>query len=179
MKMGCVVCEKIREKKAVFIYEDDLVAAILPAKPAALGHIKVYPKAHAEKLDGLPDDVVERIMLLASFSSAAAFDVLHAHGTNIILNESDAHLAFDVMPRKENDGLDFSWKPREGNPSDLDAIHSKIADKAFGIGKNEKKPDVIELPQPDEKKAPAPNAKPADPREEPDNYQVKNLERIP
>src|SRR4030043_2415716 len=98
--MMCVVCDKIAEKKALIVYEDDNLVAILPSKPAVPGHVKIMPKQHFTQLDEMSDELVEDLFFLANFASSAVFDALKAHGTNIILNETDAHLALDVIPRK-------------------------------------------------------------------------------
>ena len=135
--MTCVICDKIKEKKALVVYENDNLIAILPAKPAAIGHVKIMPKQHYTKLDDMDDQLVEELFFLANFASSSVFEALKAHGTNIILNETDHHLAMDIIPRKENDGMDFMWKPKQLSPEEMDAIHSKIKDRAFVVGKTE------------------------------------------
>ena len=44
--MLCRICEKIGKEKEFKIYEDDIVAAFLEEKPAALGQISILPKNH-------------------------------------------------------------------------------------------------------------------------------------
>ena len=172
--MACVICDKIKEKKALIVYEDDNLIAVLPSKPATIGHIKIMPKQHFTRLDEADDDLVEELFFLANFASSSAFEVMRAQGTNIILNENDNHLAIDVIPRKENDGLNFMWKPKQIPPEEMDEIHNKIKDKGFGIGQQEeaeqrpaevieeKKEEVIRIPD-----------------EEKTNYLIKQLEKIP
>ena len=174
--MACVICDKIKEKKALIVYEDDNLIAILPSKPAAIGHIKIMPKQHFSKLEELSDDLVEELFFLANFSSASVFESLQAQGTNIILNEGNDHLAIDVIPRKENDGLDFMWKPKQLSPEEMDDVFNKVKDSAFTVGKGgddekkeekpvevqEEKNDVIQIPAEDKT-----------------NYLIKQLQRIP
>jgi len=179
--MTCVVCEKIKEKKALIAYEDDNLVAVLPAKPAVPGHIKIMPKQHFTKLEELGDELVEELFFLANFSSASVFEALQAHGTNIILNESDAHLAVEVIPRKENDGMNFMWKPKELTPEEMDEVHNKIKDKAFVIGRKEEKLEAAQLALPaaaegkDEKKEEVIKI----PKEDRINYLIKHLQKIP
>ena len=190
--MACVICEKIAEKKALFVYEDEQVAAIAPSKPAAPGHIRILPKQHYTKLDEMPDQLVERLFAVANQSSAAGFEVTGSHGSNIILNEGAEHLAIDAIPRKENDGLNFTWQPKQLSQPDFDGVFSKIKDKAFGIGAKEKKApvvvsqerkaEVITPLKPREAPAQKPEIRPAakeTPEPESENYMVKNLTRIP
>ncbi|MBN2459566.1 HIT family protein [Candidatus Woesearchaeota archaeon] len=140
----CSVCDKIKEKKALIVYEDDNLIAILPSKPAVPGHIKIMPKQHAAKIEELPDDVVEDLFFLSNFASSSVFEAMRAHGTNIMLNESDSHLCIDVIPRKEGDGLSFTWKPKELSADSMDEAYLKIKDKAFFINKKgtEPKPGI-------------------------------------
>jgi len=185
--MDCVVCDKISEKKAMIVYEDDNLVAILPSKPAVPGHVKIMPKQHFTQLDEMSDDLVEELFFLANFASTAVFEVAKAHGTNIILNESDNHLAIDVIPRKENDGLNFLWKPKQMSPAEMDEVHSKITDKVFLVSrgdefnheaKQEGPKDIIA--EVEEKKAgetetPAPK----DTKKGKINYLIKHLIKIP
>jgi len=190
--MACIVCDKIRERKALIVYEDDSLIAVLPAKPAVPGHVKIMPKVHATKLEELDDDTVEGLFFLANFCSSAVFEALKAQGTNIMLNEGKSHLAIDIIPRRENDGLNFSWKPKQMSPLELDDAGAKVKDKAFVVGKSERndepkpampqKPAQAELSQP-----PAPPASAEEkkeevikiPKEEKINYLIKHLFKIP
>lgn len=174
--MDCATCEKIKEKKALIVYEDDNLVAILPARPATVGHIKILPKQHATKLDELTPEMAENIFFLANFASSTVFDALRPHGTNIILNEGDSHLSIDVIPRKENDGMNFLWKPKPMAPPALDEIFAKIKDKTFTVGKKDEKraaPQKEVEAKPEEIKP----EKAADGEEK--NYLIRHLQRIP
>lgn len=171
--MTCTICDKIKEKKALVIYEDDNLVAILPSKPAAIGHIKILPKKHFSKLEELNDELVQDLFFLSNFASSSVFEALQAHGTNIILNETDNHLAIDVIPRKENDGLNFMWKPKQMTPEEMEETYNKVKDKAFVIGKTEQtaeakpvaeetKEEIIKIPD-----------------EEKTNYLIEHLTKIP
>ena len=173
--MKCVICDKIKEKKALIVYEDDNLIAILPSKPAAIGHIKLMPKEHFTRLEELSDDLVQDLFFLANYASASVFEALQAHGTNIILNESDNHLAIDVIPRKENDGLDFMWKPKQLTPEEMDSVYNSIKDKAFVIGKTEEKEEEKPVAVAEEKKEEVIKI----PKEEKTNYLIKHLQKIP
>jgi len=186
--MDCVVCDKISEKKAMIVYEDDNLVAILPSKPAVPGHVKVMPKKHFTQLDEMSDDLVEELFFLANFVSTAVFEVAKAHGTNIILNESDNHLAIDIIPRKENDGLNFTWKPKQMSPAEMDEIHTKITDKAFLVGrgdefaKSAKKEGPKEIiAEFEDKKSAGETTKeePKDAKKGKINYLLKHLIKIP
>jgi histidine triad (HIT) family protein len=199
--MTCVICDKIKERKAMIAYEDDNLIVVLPSKPATAGHVKIMPKNHFTKLEELPDELVEELFFLANFSSSAVFEALKAHGTNIILTESDNHLAMDIIPRKEGDGLNFMWKGKQLSVSEMDEAYLKIKDNAFTLGKQEKKeepkampeaPKTIKIEAPIQLSASAPGeAKKPDavsdskeevlkiPKEDKTNYLIKHLQKIP
>jgi histidine triad (HIT) family protein len=193
--MECVVCTKIKEKKALIVYEDEVVCAVLPSKPAVLGHIKVYPKKHIATLEETDDNLLERLFFVSNLASSAVFETMKAHGTNIMLSESQDHLAIDVVPRKENDGINVLWKPTQPSPQELNDIFSKIKDKAFGLGRKEEKkvivvedklpiekiptaPAAVEKKEPEKKEQPkAPE--PKKPEGEKVSYLVKNIIKLP
>lgn len=185
----CVVCDKIKEKKALIVFEDDNLVAILPSKPSIPGHIKIMPKQHFTKLEELGDELVAELFFLANFSSSAVFETVKAHGTNIILNESESHLIMDIIPRKEGDGLNFMWKPKQLSQTDMDEAHARIKDKAFVIGKAEKKEEPKHLtshatPTPTGTLPVADDKKEEDkvikiPKEDKINYLIKHLTKIP
>lgn len=173
--MVCAVCDKIKEKKALIVYEDDELIAVLPSKPAVIGHIKIMPKNHITKLEDMSSEQVQDLFFLSNFASSSVFEALQCHGTNIILNENDNHLCIDVIPRKENDGLNFLWKPKQLQPEEMENIFNKIKDKTFVVGKavEEKKQEPVMA---DEKKE---DEVIKIPEEEKTNYLIKHLQKIP
>lgn len=189
----------------MIVYEDDNLIVVLPSKPAILGHIKIMPKNHFTKLEELSDELVEELFFLANFSSSAVFEALKAHGTNIILTESDSHMAVDIIPRKEGDGLNFLWKGKQLSVVDMDESYSKIKDNDFTLGKQDKDEELKVMPgapismkveAPIQKFPPAPKeTKKLDaasgskeeakedvlkiPKEDKTNYLIKHLQKIP
>ena len=148
--MKCDICS-ILENKDVFklIYEDDLCFAILHESPAIAGHTLVIPKEHTPIIEELKDEIINHLFAVSNKISTAIFESLGAFGTNIIINNGhDAgqelpHLVINVIPRKENDGLNFEWTPKQSSQEDLKAISSRIknySDLIFA-GKDEL-PDV-------------------------------------
>jgi len=170
--MECEICNKIKEEKAIIAYANDNLIAVLPSKPAVPGHIKIMPKQHFSKLEEMNDDLVEEFFFLANFASATVFESLQSHGTNMIMNETDGHLAIDVIPRRENDNMDFLWKPKQLSPEEMLDIHSRIKDAAFTVGKTEEKEEAKPL---EEKKEEVIKI----PEEDKTNYLIKQLTKIP
>jgi histidine triad (HIT) family protein len=129
----CDIC-KILENKESFrlVYEDELCFAILHESPAVPGHTLVIPKQHAPIIEELDDNSAQHIFVIANKVSSALFDSLGAHGTNIILNNGVSagqelpHVVVNVLPRKENDGLDLDWQGKKAGESELKAVQSMI-----------------------------------------------------
>ncbi len=133
MSNKCDICS-ILENKDVFklVYEDDLCFAILHESPAALGHTLVIPKEHAPIIEEMGDDLVGHIFNVANKISTAIFESLGAFGTNIIVNNGiDAgqelpHMIINIIPRKENDNLNFEWSPKTASQEDLKFVLERL-----------------------------------------------------
>lgn len=177
---NCDICQILQNKEEFhIIYEDELCFALLHESPAVEGHTLVIPKTHTTILEELEDSVVEHLFIVCNKISTILFDKLGAHGTNIIVNNGlDAgqelpHVVIHVLPRKEEDGINFEWTPRQVPDQSLKAMKNKIqmyADPIF-LGKDVL-PDVkIKKPESEDKKTSS--------IEEDEDYMIKNLRRMP
>ena len=64
--LPCVFCEIVAGRSPVsLIYEDDVVSAFMTIQPTAPGECVVIPKAHVDHFTDVPDDVAQRIMIVA------------------------------------------------------------------------------------------------------------------
>lgn len=170
----CPVCAAISEKKN-FLYEDEKVVAFLSDTPAVAGHIVVAPRQHVPIFEQIPDFVVSELFVKANKLSVACFEALGAEGTNILIQngvaagQNCAHACVNVVPRREGDGLDLLWKPKQLSEEQMSVFELKIKDEAKKIGVFEKeKPKPVEIKKPEEIK----------PSKE-ENYLIKQLQRIP
>ena len=63
---SCVFCEIVAGRSpASIIYEDDSVAAFMTLRPTAPGECLVIPKTHVDHFTDIPDDLAQRIMVVA------------------------------------------------------------------------------------------------------------------
>jgi histidine triad (HIT) family protein len=149
---------------------------MLAPKPAAIGHIIIVPRAHYPILEQVPDFIISDLFIKANKVSVALFEGLGAHGTNIIVQngiaagQKSAHLIIHIIPRTENDSLDFAWKPRQLNEEEMSTVEIQMKEAASGIGGFQS-----EEAKPIEAEAKVEKIKAG--KEE--NYMVKQLERIP
>lgn len=166
--MSCTDCEKIKNRKNL-VYEDELTAAFLNSKPSTAGHIVLYPKAHFPIIENIPEEMFGQLFSAANKLSVACFDVLEAHGTNILINngvaagQKTSHSQIHIIPRFENDGLNIHWQPNKTDEEELTKMQSLIKS---------------ELEKKEEVKATEPK-KEQDIIHDEENYMLKQLERIP
>jgi diadenosine tetraphosphate (Ap4A) HIT family hydrolase len=162
-------------KKENIMFEDDDIIIYLPEKPAANGHLKVFTKKQYDCLEDVEEEVSEEMFYAASYAATALFEMFGGQvGTNIICNNAlfmNKRPTMDVLARREKDGLDFQWKPKQMKPEDMDSVSKKIKDKADLIGVKVEKKEPENL---DESTAEKIEAKPDE-----EDYTVSSLTRIP
>jgi len=127
----CKICESIKNSQ-LKIYEDKNIIAMLNDKPATAGHIIMTTKEHYPIFENIPDELVAHIFSVANKLSTITFETLGAHGTNIIVNngltagQKDPHFLVHVIPRRENDNIDFGWQPKKASEDEFNEILSKL-----------------------------------------------------
>ncbi len=149
---SCILCQiignKIPSKK---VYEDDSVVAILDVNGANPGHCFVMPKYHYPIIEQVPDRELGKLFQVSNKISSAIFESLGAQGTNIFVangipaGQTVAHFAINVIPRKENDGINLQWQPKQLNEEEISTIELKLKEQTKNIGsfeKEEKKPRI-------------------------------------
>ena len=175
-RQGCIVCQiissDIPSKK---VFEDELVMAVLDVNGANPGHCFVMPKNHYPIIEQVPDAEISRLFQVSNKISSAVFESLGAQGTNIFVangvpaGQTVAHVTVNVIPRKENDGINLQWQPRQLSEEEMSTIELKLKEQARHIGRfeiEEKKPKIH-----------AP--KPMSLSEEEEEYFTKQLRRLP
>ena len=172
--MTCAICE-IFNKKEVFklIYEDNICTALLHENPANYGHILIIPKNHYVILEEVPDDIVEHIFSVANLISSTLFESLNIQGTNILVNngadagQENPHFIVNIIPRTENDNINFEWSAKPASEDDLKTAELKLSQYTQKIIFEKEKPKPIEISkEPEEIK-------------DDESYMVKMLRKTP
>ena len=152
MKKDCAFCQAIWDRNNEKIYEDDKVVAVLDERPAAPGHVLVLPKEHYPILEQVPDFVFRHAFNIANKISIALFETLHSQGTNIIVNnglaggQESAHFMINIIARKEGDGLNFQWTPKQLSEEEMSTIELQMKEQTKAIGQfEEEKAKPIEM----------------------------------
>ena len=131
--MSCEICDyvsgKIKTKK---LYEDADIMAVFNPKPSVFGHAIIFPKKHLTIMPQIPEEIVKRMFLVSQQLSGIIFEALGAEGTNIIISEGvaagqkHAHTVIHVIPRKQNDGLNFDWPQKQIPEESMNKIYELL-----------------------------------------------------
>ncbi len=140
-KDGCIVCDIVNNKIASKrIYEDDLTVSVLDFNGANPGHCFVITKNHYTIIEQVPDAEIGRLFQVANKVSMAIFEGLGVQGTNIFLTngivagQTVAHVTVNVIPRKEDDGINLQWQPKILSEEETSTIELKLKEQTKNIG---------------------------------------------
>ena len=158
-KKQCIFCQivsgKIQAKK---IYEDEKVMGILDINPGNPGHTLIMTKEHYSIMPQLPDEDVADVFLVVKALSNSMLRSIDAQGTNIIVANGIAagqraqHFMVHLIPRKENDGINFVLPQKTMNENEIELIGGKLAAALGGTTEKEEKPFVPQFAPLPEKK---------------------------
>ena len=130
---GCVFCSIVEGKiLAKKVYEDTYVMAVLDINPANKGHVILFPKYHFEILSLIKD--VGHLFNIANKISSAVFEVTKAEGTNIfvangvVAGQRVNHVLVHIIPRFNNDKVNFTWDKINVNEEEINNIAKKISE---------------------------------------------------
>lgn len=175
-RAACVVCQIINgnvpSKK---VYEDELAMAVLDVNGANPGHCFVMPKNHYPIIEQVPDAEIGRLFNVSNRISSAIFESLGAQGTNIFVangipaGQTVAHFTINVIPRKENDGINLQWQPKQLSEEEMSTVELKLKEQTKNIGHFEK----------EEKKAKIQAPKPLVLSDEEEGYFGRQMRRLP
>lgn len=116
----CIFCKLANGEIPVpKIFEDEDLAVILDAGPAAQGHALIIPKSHWKNIVSAPEDIKAKLIAVAAKVGDAQMKALGADGFNILINTNAAagqsvfHVHVHVIPRYDNDNVLSLWTPGE------------------------------------------------------------------
>lgn len=132
--MDCIFCKIAKgEIPSATLYEDEDFRVMLDIGPASLGHTLILPKQHYADIYELPDELAEKVFVLAKKTARALQLGLNLEGLNILQNNGELagqtvfHFHMHLIPRYQGDGLGLSWRPGELKDEERDAVIEKIA----------------------------------------------------
>ena len=148
--MTCQHCDFVKNREGL-VYEDDTAAILLHKSPAMPGHLLVLPKEHFTIIEHTPDTVVRKLAALSNKASASLLQVLGAGGTNIVIENGTGaqqqipHLAVNVIPRVEGDGINLQWQPKKLSEEQMSLIELQLKEQTKNIGVEPEKKEPIRL----------------------------------
>ena len=145
-KKQCIFCQivagKIQSRK---VFEDEKTVAILDINPANPGHVLLLTKEHYSIMPQLPDDEVSHIFMVAKALSNSMLRGIEVQGTNIIVANGIAagqraqHFMVHIIPRKENDGINFVLPQKTMQQDEIEAVGNKLIASLAGTPETAKK----------------------------------------
>ena len=140
-KESCIVCQiidgRLPSKK---IYEDDSIVAVLDVNGSNPGHCFIFPKNHYPIIEQVPERELSSMFLLANRISVVLFESMNYQGTNIFVangvpaGQTVAHFMINVIPRKQNDGVNLQWPPKQFDEEEMSTVELKIKEQVEKIG---------------------------------------------
>jgi Diadenosine tetraphosphate (Ap4A) hydrolase and other HIT family hydrolases len=95
------------------VYEDDSIMAFLDINPVSEGHTLIIPKKHYENIFDIENLALDKIVRAAKRLASAYKDAFNVNAVNLLnasgaaAQQSVSHFHLHLVPRQENDGLDF------------------------------------------------------------------------
>jgi histidine triad (HIT) family protein len=146
-KQNCPFCMIVAGKiPAKRLYDDNECIAILDINPANPGHVLILPKEHYQIITQVPEETLAVMTRVSKALTNALFSSMDVQGSNILVQNGPAadqkapHFLMHVIPRFENDGLNFGWQPKKLSEDDMEKIFSKLTEKPISIGTIKQKP---------------------------------------
>ena len=138
---SCLICQIAGNNIPSYkIYEDDTALAVLDVNGSNPGHCFVMPKNHYPIIEQVPDTELAHLFSVANRISSSLFESLKAQGTNVFVTngipagQTVAHFTINVIPRKENDGINLQWKPKQLTEEEMSTVELKLREQLKNVG---------------------------------------------
>jgi histidine triad (HIT) family protein len=158
-KKQCIFCQIIAGKiQAKKIYEDEKVLALLDINPANPGHLLILTKEHYSIMPQVPDEDIAHIFMAVKSLSNSMLRGIEAQGTNIIVANGIAagqraqHFMAHIIPRKDNDGINFVLPQKAMEQKEIESIGNKLVAALGGAAEKEEEKPAIPFKMEDPKK---------------------------
>jgi len=177
--MACEYCELIKGKtSAEILYADEDLIVAVRETGLVPGQITIIPKEHFTILEMVPDEILKKCITIANKVGIVIFEKLGCQGTNILVQnglgggQKVPHFSLEVLPRREGDNLNLSWKPQQLMEEEMETTFLTLkeeGEKVVNVGKSSSK-KVFPVAEKAEKIVK---------EEGKENYLLKSLKRIP
>lgn len=134
MKDDCIFCKLANGIIPTnSIYEDDDFLVILDAAPATKGHALILPKEHYADLYEMPDNLLQKAIVLARKMAVHMTQKLECDGFNLVQNNGETagqtvfHFHIHLIPRYRDDQQNIQWKPQNPSSDEQLAVKNLLA----------------------------------------------------
>jgi len=139
MKDNCIFCKIIKgEIPAKTVFEDDKCIAILDINPATIGHLLLIPKEHYMMMPMVPDEVLGHMSVVSKYLNDLLKKTFKAKDSSIFIangaaaGQQSQHFMMHIIPRYDNDNLNFDLKGTSLPEEELKNLQEKIKAKLEG-----------------------------------------------
>ena len=135
----CVFC-KIRDGQipSMKICEDERTLCIMDINPLNAGHCLVIVKTHAPTVWDAADADLQAAIVTARRVALGIREALHPDGLNLLQANGAAafqsvpHFHIHLIPRWNDDGKGFDWKPVPGQRDQILKVGERLRDAVGG-----------------------------------------------
>jgi histidine triad (HIT) family protein len=132
-KTDCIFCGIAAGRiPSIKVYENSHVLAFLDIGPISDGHTLVIPRAHFDRLDQCPAELLAEMAKVLGMLGGPVAKAVGADGYNVLCNNGAAagqvveHVHFHIIPRKNGDGVFNRWPAYKYPDGKAAAIAEKI-----------------------------------------------------
>jgi histidine triad (HIT) family protein len=141
MNNDCIFCKIVRKEEfAAVLYEDDDIMAFMDIKPINEGHSLVITKKHAVLVDELAEElylklfhVGRRIAMKIKEIFPETKGIMYFIADGEHAGQEVPHVHLHIIPRKPNDGFDFTFDPAYYDRLLTEEERSVVKDKLIPI----------------------------------------------
>ena len=138
-RMDCIFCKIIAgQLPGIKVFEDEQSLAVMDINPRSDGHCLIIPKTHAPTLFDIGEDDLQAVMHTARKVAMAIKVSLAPDGMLVyqlngrVARQLVDHFHVHLVPRWENDGVDWSHGFQPGDLEKIRAIAAKIVGALSG-----------------------------------------------
>ncbi len=124
---NCIFCQIIKKEiSAEIVFEDEQSLAIIDLYPASAGHLLIVPKEHKQSIKDFSQDLIAHLGKISQRLSSIFFQNMKVEGVTSIIQEGkfagqkSPHQIMHLIPRFENDGLNFNIEDIELSKTDFE-----------------------------------------------------------
>ena len=133
MSRHCVLCAiAAGAEPASFVYEDEDVLGIMSLDQPVRHKVLIFPRAHAETLYDLDDELAGALFRASARVARAVRDASGCPGLNLVQSNGSAagqevpHFHLHLVPRAQGDEIVLAWPAGRAERSELDALAADI-----------------------------------------------------